>query len=52
LDYRAYAATGDLYDSFIMRKDSAGVKKVTAGAVATVEQQTYSPTNPYSNFKD
>jgi hypothetical protein len=52
LDYRAYAATGDLYDSFTMRKDGSGAKKVTAGAVATVEQQTYSPTNPYSNFKD
>lgn len=52
LDYRAYAATGDLYDSFVMRKDRAGVKKVTAGAAATVEQQTYSPSNPYSSFKD
>lgn len=52
LDYRAYAATGDLYDSFVMRKDANGTKRVTAGPVATVEQQIFSPTNPYTNFKD
>jgi hypothetical protein len=29
LDYRAYAATGDLYDSFILRKDGAGTSPTT-----------------------
>jgi 3',5'-cyclic AMP phosphodiesterase CpdA len=52
LDYRAYVATGDLYDSFVMSKDASGVKRVTAGPVATVPQQIFSPTNPYSDFKD
>ncbi len=52
LDYRAYAATGDLYDSFIMKKNPTGTKRVTAGPVATIEQQTFSPTNPYTNFRD
>jgi 3',5'-cyclic AMP phosphodiesterase CpdA len=52
MDYKAYAATGDLYDSFVMRKDGAGAKRVTAGPVATVPQQIFSPTNPYSNFRD
>jgi 3',5'-cyclic AMP phosphodiesterase CpdA len=52
LDYRAYAATGDLYDSFIMRKDERGDKRVTAGPVATIDQQIFSPTNPYRDFRD
>jgi hypothetical protein len=52
LDYRAYAATGDLYDSFIMRKGTDGTKRVTAGPTATVEQQIFSPTNPYRDFRE
>lgn len=52
LDYRAYAATGDLYDSFVMRKDASGAKRVTAGPVATVPQQVFTPENPYFNFRE
>jgi 3',5'-cyclic AMP phosphodiesterase CpdA len=52
LDYRAYAATGDLYDSFVVVKDESGSKRVTAGPVATIDQQIFSPTNPYTNFRD
>jgi 3',5'-cyclic AMP phosphodiesterase CpdA len=52
LDYRAYSATGDLYDSFVLRKDAAGKKRIAAGPVPTVPQQTFSPTNPYANFRD
>jgi Calcineurin-like phosphoesterase/Purple acid Phosphatase, N-terminal domain len=52
LDYRAYAATGDLYDSFVLRKDGAGTKRIAAGPVATVPQQTFSPANPYKDFRD
>ena len=50
IDYRAYAATGDLYDSFIMTKSAGGAKIVTAGPPATLEQQIYSPANPKRPF--
>ena len=52
LAYRAYAATGELYDSFEMSKDAAGKKQVTKGPAATMEQRTYGPNFPYRDFKD
>lgn len=52
LQYRAYAATGELYDSFDMSKDSAGKKQVTKGPVATMEQRAYGPNFPYRDFRD
>lgn len=52
LSYRAYAATGDLYDSFDMSKDEQGRKRVTKGPPATLTQRAYGPLNPYRDFKD
>ncbi len=52
LDYRAYAATGDLYDSFVMSKDGSGAKRVVAGPAATIEQQIFTRENPHTDFKD
>jgi 3',5'-cyclic AMP phosphodiesterase CpdA len=47
IDYRAYAADGQLYDSFLMTKSADGSKRVTAGEKSTMEPRLYGPSNPY-----
>lgn len=52
LDYRAFATTGELYDSFVLTKDADGTKRVTAGPAATLEQQIFTPQRPHFDFRE
>ena len=47
LTYKAWTATGELYDDFVMNKGRRGVKKITRGAESTMDERAFSNTGPY-----
>ncbi|MEM9898724.1 MAG: metallophosphoesterase, partial [Pseudomonadota bacterium] len=49
LSYKAWTATGRLYDDFVMTKNRRGRKKITKGATSTMEERSFSNTGAYEN---
>lgn len=47
LDYTAYTADGQVYDSFVMAKDARGVRRMEAGAGSTMDERRFSSTAAY-----
>ncbi|MEO1320780.1 MAG: metallophosphoesterase family protein [Pseudomonadota bacterium] len=47
LTYKAWTATGELYDDFVMDKSRRGTKKITRGAESTMQERAFSNTGPY-----
>lgn len=52
ISYHAYTATGDLYDSFVMRKGPDGVKRVTQGERSTLPERTRANTGAFVDTDD
>ncbi|MFC7499227.1 metallophosphoesterase [Enterovirga sp. GCM10030262] len=52
LDYRAYTADGQLYDSVVIVKDEAGRKRIEAGNASTMKTRLFDETMPYESVGD
>lgn len=47
LVYKAYTATGALYDDFVMTKNKRGKKRITKGATSTMDERLFSNSGSY-----